>query len=71
MFIMAIASVLVSLPVTSIYYMIPSLLIFGLSNTLIHTPLMPEMGSIVSEMVNYNIHNKIYLPTNNVMTIGH
>ncbi|KAG2235773.1 hypothetical protein INT48_000999 [Thamnidium elegans] len=50
MFSMTIALILVSLPVTSIYSMVPSLLLFGLSNPLIHTPLMPEMGSIVSEM---------------------
>lgn len=51
MLLMAIASVLVGIQVSSIYYMIPSLLMFGLSNPLIHTPLMPEMGTIVSEMV--------------------
>lgn len=51
MLLMSVASVLVGLQVSSVYFMIPSLFMFGLSNPLIHTPLMPEMGAIVSEMV--------------------
>ncbi|GAN05511.1 permease [Mucor ambiguus] len=47
---MSIASVLVGLPVSSYKYMLPSLCLFGLSNPLIHTPLMPEMGAAVTDM---------------------
>lgn len=48
---MIISCILVGLPIPFIYYMLPSLFLFGLSNPLIHTPLMPEMGAIVKEMV--------------------
>lgn len=54
MVIMSIAAVLVGLPVSSYKYMVPSLFLFGLSNPLIHTPLMPEMGAAVSDMVTTN-----------------
>ncbi|KAG2200247.1 hypothetical protein INT46_011368 [Mucor plumbeus] len=47
---MSIAAVLVGLPVFSYKCMLPSLFLFGLSNPLIHTPLMPEMGAAVSDM---------------------
>ncbi|KAL9559720.1 hypothetical protein MBANPS3_000290 [Mucor bainieri] len=50
MAIMSIASVLVGLPVSSYKYMLPSLCLFGMSNPLIHTPLMPEMGAAVTDM---------------------
>lgn len=48
---MSIASVLVGLPVSSYKHMLPALFLFGLSNPLIHTPLMPEMGAAVTDMV--------------------
>jgi hypothetical protein len=51
MVLMSLACILIGLDVPSIYYMIPSLFLFGLSNPLIHTPLMPEMGAIVNQMV--------------------
>ncbi|KAK4516850.1 uncharacterized protein ATC70_000175 [Mucor velutinosus] len=51
MVLMSIASVLVGVPVSSYNYILPSLCLFGMSNPLIHTPLMPEMGATVTEMV--------------------
>jgi hypothetical protein len=48
---MSIALILIGWPVSSMHYMLPSLFMFGLSNPLVHTPLMPEMGAIVSHMV--------------------
>ncbi|KAI8877347.1 MFS general substrate transporter [Backusella circina FSU 941] len=66
MIIMSLASVLISIQVSSMYYMIPSLLLFGFSNPLIHTPLMPEMASIVDDIGNgafaqvYALYNMSY-----------
>jgi DHA1 family solute carrier family 18 vesicular amine transporter 1/2 len=48
---MAIASPLVALHFQSIYRIIPPLMVFGLSSPVTLTPILPEMGETVSEMV--------------------
>ncbi|KAG1113532.1 hypothetical protein G6F42_014437 [Rhizopus arrhizus] len=50
MIMMAIASPLVALRYTSIYWIIPPLMVFGLSSPVTLTPVLPEMGETVSEM---------------------
>ncbi|CEP18156.1 hypothetical protein [Parasitella parasitica] len=50
MILMAFASPLVALQYTSIYYIIPPLMVFGLSSPVILTPILPEMGETVSVM---------------------
>jgi hypothetical protein len=51
MIMMAIASPLVALQFNSIYWIIPPLMVFGLSSPVTLTPILPEMGETVSEMV--------------------
>lgn len=51
MVIMAIAAPLVALHFSSIYMIIPPLMVFGLSSPVTLTPILPEMGETVSEMV--------------------
>jgi len=53
MIMMAIASPLVALRYTSIYWIIPPLMVFGLSSPVTLTPVLPEMGETVSEMVSF------------------
>lgn len=53
MIMMAIASPLVALQFTSIYWIIPPLMVFGLSSPVTLTPILPEMGETVSEMVRH------------------
>ncbi|KAL0141957.1 major facilitator superfamily domain-containing protein [Mucor lusitanicus] len=50
MIMMAIASPLVALQYTSIYWIIPPLMVFGLSSPVTLTPVLPEMGETVNEM---------------------
>ncbi|OBZ82483.1 putative MFS-type transporter C18.02 [Choanephora cucurbitarum] len=50
MILMAIASPLVALNYSSIYWIIPPLMIFGLSSPVTLTPILPEMGETVNEM---------------------
>ncbi|CAO3609290.1 unnamed protein product [Mucor hiemalis] len=51
MILMAVASPLVALEFTSIYWIIPPLMLFGLSSPVTLTPILPEMGETVHEMV--------------------
>ena len=53
MILMAIASPLVALNFSSIYWIIPPLMLFGLSSPVTLTPILPEMGESVSEMVTF------------------
>ncbi|KAG2200916.1 hypothetical protein INT47_003151 [Mucor saturninus] len=50
MVLMAVASPLVALNYSSIYYIIPPLMVFGLSSPVTLTPILPEMGETVHEM---------------------
>ncbi|KAI8639413.1 major facilitator superfamily domain-containing protein [Parasitella parasitica] len=50
MLLMAVASPLVALQYTSIYWIIPPLMAFGLSSPVTLTPILPEMGETVSDM---------------------
>ena len=52
MLLMAVASPLVAIHYSSIYLIIPSLMLFGLSSPVTLTPILPEMGEIVDELVN-------------------
>lgn len=52
MVMMAIASPLVALHFSSVYWIIPPLMMFGLSSPVTLTPVLPEMGEAVHEMVN-------------------
>lgn len=54
MVLMAIASPLVALNYSSIYYIIPPLMVFGLSSPVTLTPILPEMGETVHEMVRHH-----------------
>ncbi|KAF1796400.1 major facilitator superfamily domain-containing protein [Mucor lusitanicus] len=69
MVIMSIASILVGLPVSSYKYMLPSLCLFGMSNPLIHTPLMPEMGAAVTDMGS-NAFAQVYALYNMAYSLG-
>ncbi|KAI8095060.1 major facilitator superfamily domain-containing protein [Gilbertella persicaria] len=67
MLVASVAALLVSLSAkTSLYGMVPFLFLLGLSNPIVHTPLMPEMGSIVSQMKStafaqvYALYNMAY-----------
>jgi hypothetical protein len=51
MIMMAFASPLVALRFSSIYWIIPPLMVFGLSSPVTLTPVLPEMGETVNEMV--------------------
>lgn len=59
MVMMAFASPLVALRFSSIYWIIPPLMIFGLSSPVTLTPVLPEMGETVSEMVNIKNEHQI------------
>lgn len=50
MILMAAASPLVAIKFTSIYFIIPPLMLFGLSSPVTLTPILPEMGETVNEM---------------------
>lgn len=50
---MAIASPLVALNFSSILWIIPPLMVFGLSSPVTLTPILPEMGETVNEMVTF------------------
>ncbi|KAG0171685.1 hypothetical protein DFQ29_008714 [Apophysomyces sp. BC1021] len=50
MVLMAVVSPLVALNFPSIYYVIPPLMIFGLSSPVTLTPVLPEMGETVNEL---------------------
>lgn len=50
---MAIVAPLVALNYSSIYYIIPPLMVFGFSSPVTLTPILPEMGETVNEMVRY------------------
>ncbi|CAO0795949.1 unnamed protein product [Mucor circinelloides] len=69
MVVMSIASVLVGLPVSSYKHMLPALFLFGLSNPLIHTPLMPEMGAAVTDMGS-NAFAQVYALYNMAYSLG-
>lgn len=56
MIMMAIASPLVALHFTSIYWIIPPLMMFGLSSPVTLTPVLPEMGEAVHDMVRSHSH---------------
>lgn len=51
MVMMAIISPLVAIHYSSIYFIILPLMIFGLSSPITLTPVLPEMGETVTEMV--------------------
>jgi hypothetical protein len=51
MIMMAVVSPLVALHFNSVYMIIPPLMLFGLSSPVTLTPILPEMGEIVSDMV--------------------
>ncbi|KAI8985125.1 major facilitator superfamily domain-containing protein [Pilobolus umbonatus] len=50
MILMAVASPLVAIEFSSIYWIIPPLMLFGLSSPVTLTPVLPEMGETVNEM---------------------
>ncbi|KAI8330641.1 major facilitator superfamily domain-containing protein [Chlamydoabsidia padenii] len=50
MVMMAVVSPLVALRFSSVYMIIPPLMLFGLSSPVTLTPVLPEMGEIVSDM---------------------
>ncbi|CAO3587100.1 unnamed protein product [Absidia cylindrospora] len=50
MIMMALVSPLVALHFKSVYMIIPPLMVFGLSSPVTLTPILPEMGEIVSDM---------------------
>lgn len=48
---MAIAGPFVAVHYSTIYFVIPPLMLFGLSSPVTLTPVLPEMGETVTEMV--------------------
>ncbi|KAI8378400.1 major facilitator superfamily domain-containing protein [Blakeslea trispora] len=53
----------------SMYSLMPLLFLYGLSNPVLHTPLMPEMGSIVSQM-NSTAFAQVYALYNMAYSLG-
>jgi DHA1 family solute carrier family 18 vesicular amine transporter 1/2 len=47
---MAIASPILAIHYSSVYLVIPSLMVFGLSSPMTLTPILPEMGDVVHEI---------------------
>jgi hypothetical protein len=52
MIMMAVVSPIVAIKFKSMYWIIPPLMLFGLSSPVTLTPVLPEMGETVNEMVN-------------------
>lgn len=52
---MAIAGPFVAVDYSTIYFVVPPLMLFGLSSPVTLTPVLPEMGETVTEMVSYCI----------------
>ncbi|KAI7903711.1 major facilitator superfamily domain-containing protein [Cokeromyces recurvatus] len=50
MIMMAISAPFIAINYSTIYWIIPSLMIFGLSSPVIMTPILPEMGETVNDM---------------------
>lgn len=59
---MAIASPLVAIHYPDVYMIVPSLMVFGLSSPVTLTPVLPEMGEVVADMVRPSIiwDDKLY-----------
>ncbi|OBZ84140.1 Synaptic vesicular amine transporter [Choanephora cucurbitarum] len=53
----------------SMYSVVPLLFLYGLSNPVVHTPLMPEMGYIVSQM-NSTAYAQVYALYNMAYSLG-
>lgn len=51
MLMMAAASPLVAIHYPSVYMIIPALMLFGLSSPVTLTPILPEMGEVVNNLV--------------------
>lgn len=50
MIMMAIASPILAIHYSSVYLIIPSLMVFGLASPMTLTPILPEMGEVVHEI---------------------
>ena len=51
MLLMAVASPLVAIHYSTIYLIVPALMLFGLASPVTLTPILPEMGEVVDALV--------------------
>ena len=52
---MAVISPVLAVKYSSVYQIIPPLMIFGLSSPMTLTPILPEMGEVVHDIVSFNL----------------
>ncbi|KAI9260631.1 major facilitator superfamily domain-containing protein [Phascolomyces articulosus] len=69
MLMMAVAAPLVAIHYSSVYWIIPSLMVFGLSSTVTLTPILPEMGEVVYDLGG-NAYAQVYALYNMAYSAG-
>lgn len=61
---MAVVSPVLAIKYDSVYLIIPGLMIFGLSSPMTLTPILPEMGEVVHDIVSLDmLHVELLLDT--------